>query len=168
MSRGIGKTQQAILDALAADDDPCLTVAELAERVTVSERQIRRAVRSLEDRRLVVITKRSTGQRGVGEYGRLVPRQTLRYNYGLEVSTATVVKKGDPWPWLKGYVAARDLELVHAGMPTNPVLLVWLPDKWTACFNDLVQCENFVRSVLGKAPMSALEVTKAAGGGDAN
>ena len=76
VSRGIGKTQQAILDALAADNDPWLTVSRTGRaNHQVSERQIRRAVRSLEDRRLVVITKRSTGQRGASAgYGRLVPR----------------------------------------------------------------------------------------------
>lgn len=61
MSRGIGKTQQRILDELAAATDRsavynCLSVAELADRIGSSDRQIRFVLQSLEQRGLVVIT----------------------------------------------------------------------------------------------------------------
>ena len=54
MSRGIGKTQQAILDELSAGR---LAVTELAERLSVDDRQIRRAVYALADRGLVNLYK---------------------------------------------------------------------------------------------------------------
>ena len=54
MSRGIGKTQQAILDELSAGR---LAVAELAERLGVSDSQIRRAVHELDDLGLVNLYK---------------------------------------------------------------------------------------------------------------
>ncbi len=54
MSRGIGKTQQAILDELTAGH---LAVAELAERLGVGDHEIRRAVHALADRGLVNLYK---------------------------------------------------------------------------------------------------------------
>ena len=57
MSRGIGKTQQAILDELSAGH---FAVTELAERLGVSDRQIRRAVHALAERDLVNLYKVST------------------------------------------------------------------------------------------------------------
>lgn len=141
MSRGIGKTQQRILDELAGIEIPPwrlipdrwnygLTVVELSTRLGVSDRQVRRAVRALEDRALVVITRESVW-RGEGEYGPLVRRDSWLNSYGPEVPTARIVGKGEPWPWQEGYVAARDVELVHAGMPT-PALLVWSPENRAA------------------------------------
>ena len=54
MSRGIGKTQQAILDELSAGH---LAVTELAERLRVNDRKIRRAVHELDDLGLVNLYK---------------------------------------------------------------------------------------------------------------
>ena len=54
MSRGIGNTQQAILQELSAGH---LAVTELAERLDVSDGQFRRAVRALADRGLVNLYK---------------------------------------------------------------------------------------------------------------
>ncbi len=54
MSQGIGKVQQAILDELSAGH---LAVAELAERLGVSDHEIRRAVHALADRGLVNVYK---------------------------------------------------------------------------------------------------------------
>lgn len=72
MSRGIGRTQAAILDTLA-DLPPkrdvwgvfpsWLTVMELAERLGLRDNQVRRAVRALEGRGLVRVTK-DTGPSG--------------------------------------------------------------------------------------------------------
>lgn len=57
VSRGIGNTQQAILDELSAGH---LAVTELAERLRVSDRQIRRAVQALADRDLINLYKVTT------------------------------------------------------------------------------------------------------------
>ena len=128
MSRGVGKTQQRILDVLAATEHGNLTVVALAERLGASPRQIRQAVHSLAGRELVVLTKEGLGWQGVGEYGPLVRRKSMYNEYGPEVPTATVIREGDPWPWRYGYVAREDTELVHSGMPTGASLLVWLPE----------------------------------------
>jgi hypothetical protein len=141
MSRGIGKTQQRILDELVSIEQPpvqlipwpqdyALTVMDLAHRIGISDRQVRHAVRSLEDRELVVITRGSVWH-GVGQYGPLVRRKSLFNDYGPDVPTAQVIGRGERWPWKEGYVAARDVELVYAGMPT-PALLVWLPGNRVA------------------------------------
>ena len=56
MSRGIGRTQQAILDALQLESpggDEIWTTAELASHINRSPRQVTRAVRSLQERGLV-------------------------------------------------------------------------------------------------------------------
>ena len=57
------------------------------------------------------------------------------------------MKKGDPWPWLKGYVAARDLELVPSRYAHQPGAtgLVARQEIGRRVFNDAVQRENFVR-----------------------
>ena len=57
LSRGIGKNQQAILDELSAGH---LAVTELAERVGVSDRQIRRAAHALAERDLINLYKVTT------------------------------------------------------------------------------------------------------------
>ena len=57
VSRGIGKTQQAILDELSAGH---LAVTELAERLGVSDGQIRHAVHALADRDLINLYKVTT------------------------------------------------------------------------------------------------------------
>lgn len=135
VSRGLGKTQQRILDELAGIEPPepglapfqgnyALTVTTLAERIGISDGQTRRAVRALEQRDLLVITRGSV-LRGEGKYGPLVRRQSLFNNYSDEVPTAHTVMKGEPWPWSPDrLMAARDVELVHAGMPTV-ALWVW-------------------------------------------
>jgi hypothetical protein len=111
MSKGIGKTQRAILDTLANEHEaPALTVIGLAERIGVSDSQIRRAVRALEGRKLVCIT-RGHAWHGVGEYGPLVERE--HSDLSNDVPTAEVVD---------------GVEFVRCGMPTV-ALEVWLPDN---------------------------------------
>lgn len=56
MSRGIGKTQQAILDALQ-ESGAATTTTELAESVGISPRQARAAVASLESRGMVAVRR---------------------------------------------------------------------------------------------------------------
>ena len=134
MSKGIGKTQQAILDALAAEKElAALTVVELAQRLGASPRQIRAAVHSLAGRGLVVLTKQYGGWRGYGEQGRAVPR---RYPWDSDAPTAFVLKEGEPWPFPDGWgnhdhgrVASRDVEFIRKGMPTGVSLFVWLPER---------------------------------------
>ncbi|MBV9320872.1 MAG: hypothetical protein JO106_13350 [Mycobacterium sp.] len=95
--------------------------------------QARRAARALERRGLVVITKGSSGWKGVGDYGPLMQRRSLCNGYGHAISTAKVIKQGEPWSpkWYRWYRASRDVELVRGGMPT-PALFVWLPEKRAA------------------------------------
>lgn len=131
MSRGIGQTQQAILHALAADENYLpLTVKDLAERLSLPMNQTRRAVRALEGRGRVVITKEQVGWKGEGEYGRLARKG--RWPWDKDKPTALTVREGEPIPHKPGYVAIRDVEYYYAGTPTVG-LLVWLPEnrvKW--------------------------------------
>ena len=60
MSTGIGRAQRRILAELAAASN-ALAVVQLAERLGMSDRQVRRAVHSLADRKLVVLTKKYVG-----------------------------------------------------------------------------------------------------------
>jgi predicted ArsR family transcriptional regulator len=70
VSRGIGKTQQRILDELAGSGRQTpLSVVELAERIGVSDRQVRRAVHALADRKLVLLDLQLGGRKGQGRYG---------------------------------------------------------------------------------------------------
>ena len=136
MSTGIGKTQQRILSGLelvGAEGIRALTVMDLAQRVGISDRQIRRAVHSLADRDLVVLTKEHGGWKGQGEYGKLVSR---RWSSDNDVPTAFTVKKGEPWPlpdiegdYHHGWTATRDVEFIRNGMPTGASLFVWLPQN---------------------------------------
>jgi MarR family len=121
VSRGLGRAQRDILAALADSTDNCMTVPELARAISRSERQVRAAVRALEARGLVVIT-RGSGWRGAGDHGRLVAPWHRR---DLPALTA---REGEPGPGKPGYVAARDVEFVRQGMPSY-VLLVWLPER---------------------------------------
>lgn len=88
MSRGIGATQRAILDALdGATDRWWLTVAGLAESVDRSQRQVRAAVRSLEHRGLVAITREAVdwdsdrGEHGMPIHGLAVWLPERRREY---------------------------------------------------------------------------------------
>jgi predicted transcriptional regulator len=133
MDRRIGKTQQHILDALAGDSShrtlvhdsdgqPCagelerdgMTVKTLAELVGVSDRQIRTAVRALERRGLVTITKENIGRSGRGEYGPLVSTRWVQ-NEDL-LASGTAVRLG-----VDGDV------LAYGGMPRAGLLVRLLP-----------------------------------------
>lgn len=59
MSRGVGKTQQRILDALLPETLSGLTVVELAELIGCTDGQVRRAVYALNRRGSVVLVKAS-------------------------------------------------------------------------------------------------------------
>ena len=141
MSRGIGKTQQAILAELTTTHRIWLSIAELAERVGCSGRRIHQAVRSLEQRRLVATTREHLGWKGVGEYGREElrvgdPWRTSGPVHGPEVPTSRVIRKGEPWHRGRDLVAAEDTELVRGGMPTWGVA-VWMPEKRIAYLEDI-------------------------------
>jgi Helix-turn-helix domain len=129
MGSGIGKTQQRILDALARDSSHrtlvhdsdgqlCagelerdgMTVKALAELVGVSDRQVRTAVRALERRGLVAITKENVGRSGRGEYGPLVSTWWAR-NADL-LASGTAVRLGE-----NGDV------LTYGGMPRAGLLV---------------------------------------------
>jgi predicted ArsR family transcriptional regulator len=104
VSRGIGKTQQRILDELdASERQTPLTVVELAERIGVSDRQIRRAVHALANRKLVLLDLEPGGRKGQGRYG--PPKRLFSYRTagGVEYHT------------------------VPAGMPVGLALFVRLP-----------------------------------------
>lgn len=125
MSRGLGTTQQAILRTLAEHEYSALSVAELAERVGRSPRQVRTAVHALARRGAVVITREGIGWHGAGEYGRLA-----RQPRGGKLPVALTVRKGEPTPYARyqGYGAWRDTEYVRNGMPAYG-LLVWLAER---------------------------------------
>ena len=131
MSRGIGKTQRRILEELAATEEEALSVVELADRIGVSDRQIRRAVHALADRELVVLTK-GWNWAGGGKYGPLVPREHTAY--GPDVPTALLVKAGDDPVNAKGQPyrdlhADADIEYVRGGLPSGVSLLARLPEQ---------------------------------------
>ena len=140
MGHGLGPAQRAMLEALHESEWLALTTAHLAGRLKLSERRTRAVARSLEARRLVVITREHTGWRGAGEYGRLVPRYS--WDRG-DVPAALVLKAGETWPLrrafhsevdLETWEAKHDIEFIRNGVPTSG-LLVWLPEnrrQWRA------------------------------------
>jgi hypothetical protein len=124
MSKGIGKTQQRILDIVDNAEFPFTTVAELAEAIGCSDRQIRRAVRSLESRGLLVLRERvHLGWTGYGEYGAL-RRKWLSLH---DAPTVLSVKAGEDWPEElsggKQLVATVDSEFYRQGIPTHGLLV---------------------------------------------
>ena len=135
MSKGIGKTQQAILDTLKDSSYFAEPIGELAKATGKSPRQVRTAVHALESRGEVIITKGFLYRRGVGEYGHLVRRQYRSGQASKNAPAALTVKKGEPWPrgvWTVGadvdenWNAKHDQEWIHQGMPTS-ALVIWLP-----------------------------------------
>ncbi|MBW4780490.1 winged helix-turn-helix domain-containing protein [Rhodococcus fascians] len=137
MSRGLGTAQRRILAELDKDRFGRGTAPELAQALGMNDRQVRTALRSLERRGLVVITvesppagfSRTTDTRahkGVGKYGPL--RQKFGYKWESEIPTV-IVREGEPWPQKPGYVAARDAEFYHEGMPVGRVMLVQLAES---------------------------------------
>jgi hypothetical protein len=82
MSSGIGKTQQAVLDALADAEHGNLGVVALAERVGVSTRQIRSALQALEERERVCITREDLTSEWTGDYGDLAISTNTRVTGG--------------------------------------------------------------------------------------
>jgi hypothetical protein len=65
MGRGIGKTQQAILDALAEQPRGAISAVGLAEHLGISGPQVRRAIRALETRELVAVSREHLGWKTV-------------------------------------------------------------------------------------------------------
>jgi hypothetical protein len=130
MSRGPGTAQRAILAALADAVRDYMTVPELAQATGRGERQVRAAVRALEGRALVVITREYTGWRGTGEYGRLVALPHWNPDQP-ELEPVLTVHAGERHPGRPGWVAARDVQFGRAGMPTYG-LLVFLPERHEA------------------------------------
>jgi hypothetical protein len=130
VSRGLGTAQRDILGALADAARDYMTVPELAQVTGRSERQVRAAVRALEGRALVVITRGCTGWRGAGVYGRLVELPHFNPDQP-ELEPVLTVRAGERHPARPAWVAARDVEFGRAGMPTYG-LLVWLPERHEA------------------------------------
>lgn len=90
MSRGIGRTQQTILNTLAAwPKDPvwlttqCPSVMELAGALGLRDNQVRRAVRSLEVRGLVRV-----GKDGGNLYVRLITASDRRVDLAVVAAKA--------------------------------------------------------------------------------
>jgi hypothetical protein len=131
MSTGIGKTQRAILDELNSTQDGHLSVVQLASRLSRSPRQIRRAVHSLADRALVVLTKQGDGWSGAGQYGPLRPRGLARYE---ELPVAETRHTILVQPNHDGTFAVERIatEYVHAGTPNGVSLFAWLPQAHRA------------------------------------
>jgi hypothetical protein len=99
VSRGIGKTQHAILDLLAGQHDwPALPVMEVARRLDRSDRQIRCAVRALEARGLVDVGKDSDWH-GEGEYGLLAWRDGEQVRIGMPCVALWVSLPGTGQQW---------------------------------------------------------------------
>jgi hypothetical protein len=120
-------------------------VATLAERVGASTRQIRTAVRALERRELVVITKEYIGWSGRGEYGRLADK----YWRGAEdLPTAKVVTTGHDFDDEDGHWYPIKREFGHIGMP-RAGLLVWTPENRLAW---LQHHSEFLRAAFGAKP----------------
>ena len=80
-----------------------LSVVELAERIGVSDRQVRRAVHALADRKLVALDLQPDGRKSQGRYG--PPMRLFSYRDADRVEYHTV----------------------PAGMPTGLSLFVRLP-----------------------------------------
>jgi hypothetical protein len=155
ISRGIGKTQQRILDALAEDDGfmdvAGVTVDDLVAQIGCSDNQIRRALRSLERRGLVVLWRDYLGHKGIGEYGAL----TSKAERDSAHPTSLKVKAGDPWPDGSGWVTTRDTEFYRAGMPTHG-LKIAAPHQVIAASVRLI--EHFGR--MGKSQRADTERVK--------
>lgn len=121
MSRGIGKTQRNILDLVNARDEPA-TIGEISESLNLSPRQIRAAVQSLHDRRLVFAGKGWRGDfRDPAISWRYTPKKID------DPSRQTVVAfEGLPWPGKPGKVAPGfgTFVAVEHRMPTGAQLYV--------------------------------------------
>jgi hypothetical protein len=147
MGRGVGKTQQRILDELAGEQEQLgLTVVGLADRLGVSTRQVRTAVHALHHRGLLVLTKEFGDWKGQGEYGTKRSRfrdiddadgDRTRYpnaHWGIPQECdevfpmmtrpdGTQMIKGPPTRYRREYYFERQ------GMPTGVSLIAWLPEK---------------------------------------
>jgi hypothetical protein len=161
MGTGIGKTQRRILDALAASQYRALTVGDLADDVDASGRQVRAAVRALERRGLVVITKEHIGWSGGGEYGKRNPAwQFVEHPLGDRVRrrdnpvgrmrlTRMVADPDDP-RWVRGFykpVGQREPQ----GMP-RAGLLVWLPQQRLAWLERRIETAQQISRAFGHRP----------------
>jgi hypothetical protein len=145
MGTGLGKTQKEILRILAegAPKCPAQTIGELADDPSwlgATHRQLRTAVRALERRGLVVVTKEYIGWSGEGRYGARFPRwELVEHPRGDMVRcrdggplhhVQKVANPDDTTTWVRGFykpVGRREPQ----GMP-RAGLLVWLPEERAA------------------------------------
>lgn len=110
MSRGLGRTQQAILDALPRQAGKGRTTTALADDLHRSARQIRTAIQALQERGLVAIHKQVIWWKGnehnpIPVYGALV-MHIESYADWLEKEQEIRDRKRDGWP---GFAALHDL-----------------------------------------------------------
>ncbi|NYI78736.1 hypothetical protein [Nocardioides panzhihuensis] len=120
MGRGLGPTQRALLEYLDEAETreappgrvapAFVTVAELSEVVGRSNRQVLTAIRALEARDLVKVGR---GELRGEPTGRLATRRPIRGGL-VGTSEPVVIRKGEPWPYKPGYVAAEDVTMYHA------------------------------------------------------
>lgn len=137
----MGRTQRALLEALEASEYLWCTVAELAEALQRSPRQVLAAVRSLEGRGLVVITRETIGwNEGVGR---------LAAGYRGDCPAVLTVEEGEPWPNKPGYVARRRTEFYRVGTPVHG-LAVWLPERREQHAERTKQAEANLRAAAGQ------------------
>jgi hypothetical protein len=110
MSRGLGRTQQAILDALPTRAGEWASTSELADKLDRSPRQIRTAVQALQDRGLLAVHKQVIDWKGeepnqTPVYGALVMSLQSWADW-LEKEQEIRDRSSDGWP---GFAALHDL-----------------------------------------------------------
>ncbi|MGH3262920.1 MAG: hypothetical protein ACRDNS_13075 [Trebonia sp.] len=135
MSRGLGKTQKAILDTLVGNNQFAM-LTDLAECVNISARQARRAVHALRDRGLVVAKVMPGDWKGWGQYGtvRMVgwfDGEVWRSTGGTreQIEDASIcVPAGQRAPDGRAY--RHDSRWERSGMPVGLAMCVWTIERY--------------------------------------
>jgi hypothetical protein len=154
MSRGIGRTQQAILDALPRQAGRGCTTTVLAERLHRSPRQVRTAVQALQERGLVAISKQVIWWKGdehnpIPVYGALVlhiesyadwleQQQRIRERHEGNIALQNLAELGIAWD----FIPASDTERVRdRGLEYKRVLDSRL-NRWIAAAVHCCSCHT--------------------------
>jgi hypothetical protein len=174
MGTGLGKTQKEILRILAeaAPEYPCQTIGQLADDPSwlgATHRQLRTAVRALERRGLVVVTKEHLGWSGQGQYGPVHSwyeniddpgGDRVRYEgsyWGIPQPGDDVVEQLKPRPdgtrKIRGTPVRyrRKFHSEPGGMP-RAGLLVWLPERRAAWLEGHIKSVREICAMLGVKP----------------